>query len=212
VSATVWSAGRSLAPRLLATLADVDNLGPAAPVVFILLYAVGIVALMPSTPLTLAAGALFGIVHGVIYAFVGSTLGATCAFLIGRYAARRFVERRIAATPRVAAVERAVALRGRRIVFLLRLSPVVPFNVLNYALGLTTISVWDFMVAGVGSIPGEIIYAYWGRVSGEALAVAGQADVPQTASYYGFLAGGLVAATLATILVTRTAQQALGDV
>jgi uncharacterized membrane protein YdjX (TVP38/TMEM64 family) len=208
----MWWAGRSLAPRVLAILTQIDSIGPAAPAVFILIYAAAIVALVPSTILTLAAGALFGIVRGVLFAFIGATIGSTCAFLLGRHAARRFVEARLAAMPRFAAVERAAAAHGGRIVFLLRLSPLVPFNFLNYALGLTTMSVWDFIAAGIGSIPGEIMYAYWGRVSGEALALAGEAEVPKSASYYGFLIAGLVATLVATALVTRTARRALRDV
>jgi uncharacterized membrane protein YdjX (TVP38/TMEM64 family) len=168
--------------------------------------------LVPSTVLTLSAGALFGIVYGAAYSLLGATIGSTCAFLVGRHAARAVVQRRIAATPRLAAVERAAAAQGRRIVFLLRLSPLVPFNVLNYALGLTTISVWDFMLAGLGSIPGEIMYAYWGRVGAEALALAGQAEAPKSGSYYGFLVAGLAATLAATALVTRTARRALRDV
>jgi uncharacterized membrane protein YdjX (TVP38/TMEM64 family) len=181
-------------------------------VIFILVYAAAVIALVPATPLSLMSGALFGIVHGVAYAFVGGTLGSTCAFLLGRYAARRVVERRLASHPRFEAVERAAAAQGRRIVFLLRLSPVVPFNFLNYALGLTRISVWDFVTAGVGSLPGELMYSYWGRLSGEALALAGEAAVPKTASYYAFLIGGLAATLIATALVTRTARRALSDV
>jgi uncharacterized membrane protein YdjX (TVP38/TMEM64 family) len=193
-------------------ITGVESLGPAAPIVFILIYAAAIVALVPSTPLTLASGAIFGVVEGVIYAFVGSTIGSATAFLVGRYAARGLVERRLATMPQLAAIERAVTMHGRRIVFLLRLSPIVPFNFLNYALGLTTMSVWSFLLAGIGSIPGEIMYAYWGRVSGEALALAEQAEVPHTASYYGFLVMGLVATVAATVLVTRAARQALRDV
>jgi len=205
-------AGRSLVSRLLAVLAQTDDLGPAAPIVFALIYAAAVVALVPSTPLSLAAGALFGIVQGVIVAFVGATLGSTVAFLLGRHAARPFVEHLLVERPRLAAVDRAVTARGRRIVFLLRLSPVVPFSLLNYALGLTTISVWDFMVACSGSIPGDIMYVYWGRVSGEALAIAGEAVTPKSASYYAFLLAGLAATLLATALVTRTARRALRDV
>jgi len=212
IAATLWLSGRALAPRLLALMAAVDRRGPAAPLAFILFYSVGIVALMPSTVLTLAAGALFGIVRGAIYAFIGATLGSTAAFLIGRYAARRLVERRIAAMPRFAAIERAAVSRGRTIVFLLRLSPVVPFNFLNYALGLTAMSVWDFVLAGFGSLPGEVMYAYWGRLGGEALALADEAAAPRNASYYTFLIGGLVATFAATALVTRTARRALRDV
>jgi len=167
---------------------------------------------VPATVLTLLAGALFGIVHGVVYAFIGGTLGSTCAFLLGRHGARRFVERRLAAMPRFAAVERAAAANGRHIVLLLRMSPVVPFNFLNYALGLTTMSVWDFMLAGAGSLPGELMYCYWGRVGGEALALADAAVPAKGASYYGFLVAGLAATLAATALVTRTARRALRDV
>lgn len=212
VGAIVWVSGRSVAPRLLALVNELDQLGPTAPIAFTLIYAAAIVALIPATPFSLAAGALFGIFHGALYSFIGATVGSTCAFLLGRHGARRFVERRLAEMPRFAAVERAAAARGRRIVFLLRLSPVVPFNFLNYALGLTRMSLWDFVVAGVGSIPGEIVYAYWGRVSAEALAIAGEAEPPQSASYYALLVGGLAATVLATAIVTRTAQRALRDV
>jgi uncharacterized membrane protein YdjX (TVP38/TMEM64 family) len=114
--------------------------------------------------------------------------------------------------PRFVAIERAVSARGRRIVFLLRLSPVVPFNFLNYALGLTTISVWDFVVASLGTVPGAFVYAYAGKVTGEALALAGKAEVPKNASYYAVLLAGLVATIAATTVVTRTARRALQDV
>ena len=212
IGALAWAASRSIAPRLLALVNELDELGPTAPIAFALIYAAAIIVLIPATPLSLAAGALFGIFHGALYSFVGATLGSTCAFLLGRHGARRFVERRLAEMPRFAAVERAAASRGRRIVFLLRLSPVVPFNFLNYALGLTRMSLWDFVLAGVGSIPGEIVYSYWGRVSAEALAIAGEAEQPQSASYYALLIAGLAATVLATAIVTRTAHRALRDV
>ena len=114
--------------------------------------------------------------------------------------------------PRFVAIERAVSARGRRIVFLLRLSPLIPFNFLNYALGLTTISVWDFVIASLGTIPGTFVYAYAGKVTGEALAISGQAEVPKNASYYALLIAGLVATVAATTVVSRTARRALQDV
>jgi len=207
----LWWAGRELAPRLLTIIAGIRGMH-AAPVAFILIYAVAVIALIPASLLTIAGGAVFGIARGSIYALIGATLGSTAAFLLGRHAFRRVVARRLASMPRVAAVERAVSAQGRRIVFLLRLSPVVPFNVLNYALGLTTISVWDFLIASTGTIPGAIVYAYAGHVTGEALALAGQAQVEKNASYYAFLLGGLVATLAATMVVTRTAHRALRDV
>lgn len=208
----LWWAGRSLAPRVLIILAHIQSLGPAAPAAFITLYALAVISLVPASLLTIAGGAVFGLVRGVIFALIGATLGSTGAFLLGRYVARRLVERKLNAMPRFVAIERAVSARGRRIVFLLRLSPVVPFNFLNYALGLTTISVWDFVFGSLGTIPGAFVYAYAGKVTGEALALAGQAQVPKNASYYAVLVAGLVATIAATTVVTRTARRALQDV
>jgi uncharacterized membrane protein YdjX (TVP38/TMEM64 family) len=212
VIAVAWWVGRSLAPRVLAIVADIHSLGAPAAIAFILVYAVSVVALIPATVLTIAGGAVFGFVEGAFYSFIGGALGSTCAFLLGRHGARRLVERRLTGMPRFAAIDRAVAAQGWWIVFLLRLSPVMPFNVLNYALGLTTISVWDFALASVGSIPSELLGAYSGKVGGEALALAGQAETPRDASYYAVLIGGLAATVAATFLVTRTARRALRDV
>jgi uncharacterized membrane protein YdjX (TVP38/TMEM64 family) len=210
--AAAWLAGRSLAPRVLAVVADIHSFGAAAAIVFILIYAASVVALIPATVLTIAGGAVFGFVNGALYSFIGGAIGSTCAFLLGRYGARRFIERWLGAMPRFAAIDRAVAAQGWWIVFLLRLSPAMPFNVLNYALGLTTISVWDFALASFGSIPSELLGAYTGKVGGEALALAGEAEAPRNASYYVVLIGGLVATLAATFLVTRTARRALRDV
>ncbi len=209
--ALAW-AGWTLAPRLLTLVAHIRNLGPAAPLAFILIDAAAIVALIPGTLLTMAGGAVFGLTRGAIYALIGSTLGSTTAFLLGRYVVRHFVAKRLAGMPRFVAIERAVSARGWHIIFLLRLSPVAPFNVLNYALGLTTISVWDFMAASLGSVPGAFVNAYAGKVAGEALVLAGQAQVPKDASYYAVLLAGLAATVAATTVVTRTARRALQDV
>jgi uncharacterized membrane protein YdjX (TVP38/TMEM64 family) len=212
VGLLLWWVGRSLAPRLLGIVSHIQSLGPAAPIAFIAIYALAVVALIPASLLTIAGGAVFGLIRGVIYALIGATLGSTIAFLLGRYVARRLVAKRLAAMPRFNAIEQAVSARGRRIVFLLRLSPLIPFNFLNYALGLTTISVWDFVIASAGTIPGAFVYAYAGKVMGEALAFSGQAQVPKNASYYALLAGGLVATIVATTVVSRTARRALQDV
>jgi uncharacterized membrane protein YdjX (TVP38/TMEM64 family) len=212
VALLFWWAGREIAPHLLGIVARIHALGPAAPLAFIAVYAIAVVLLIPASLLTVAAGAVFGLVRGAAFALAGATLGSTVAFLLGRHAFRRAVARRLETMPRMAAVERAVSARGRRIVFLLRLSPLVPFNFLNYALGLTTISVADFVIASIGTVPGTIVYAYGGKVTGEALALAGQTQVPRNASYYVLLVAGLVATVGATMVVTRTARRALRDV
>jgi len=208
----LWLGGRALAPDVPAVMSAIHGTGAAAPLVFVVGYAVAVVAFMPSSLLTLAGGALFGPGHGALYAVSGGTLGSTAAFMMGRHGARRLVSRYVAASPSISAIDSAVSAKGRRLVFLLRLSPVMPFNFLNYALGLTTISVSDFMLASAGMIPGSVVYAYWGKVAGEALLATGQTPVPRNASYYLFLLGGLAATVAATTLVTRTARRALRDV
>jgi uncharacterized membrane protein YdjX (TVP38/TMEM64 family) len=207
-----WWLGRDLAPRLPGIVARIRDIGPAAPVAFIAIYAAAVVALIPASILTIAAGAVFGLVKGALLSFAGALVGSTAAFLLARYAFRDHVARRLAAMPRFRAVERAVSAEGRRIVFFLRLSPLVPFNLLNYALGLTTVSLLDYLVASVGMIPGTIVYTYGGKVAGEALALAGQAQVPKNASYYALLLGGLAATVAATAVATRAARRALRDV
>jgi len=187
-------------------------LGASAPIVFIVLYAVAIVAFIPASPLTIVGGAIFGLWRGLMFSFLGATFGSAVAFLLGRYVARGTVARRLATLPRIAAIDRAIAADGLRIVFLLRLSPIVPFNILNYTLGLSRISVWDFLAASVGMLPGGLAFAYAGKVSGEALAVAGQAQAARDASYYAMLIGGLAATLAATYVVSRAARTALRDV
>jgi uncharacterized membrane protein YdjX (TVP38/TMEM64 family) len=208
----LWRGGRWVAPHLLPMVGAVHALGAAGPLLFIGLYAVAVIALVPASWLTIAGGAVFGLVPGALYALTGAIIGSTLALLLGRHAARRLVARRLASMPRMAAIERAVSSQGLRIVFLLRLSPVAPFNFLNYALGLTTISVTDFTLASLGMIPGTIVYAYGGKVAGEALALAGTAEVARDASYYLVLGAGLVATVAATAVVARTARRALRDV
>ena len=115
----------------------VNGLGVWGPIVFIIGYAVAAVAFVPGSLLTLAAGAIFGLAQGVVYVFIAAVLGSSAAFLVSRYLARSAIERRLAGNPRFAAIDRAVGAQGRKIVFLLRLSPVFPFNLLNYGLGLT---------------------------------------------------------------------------
>lgn len=212
VLGALWWGGQWVAPHILPAVAYVRGLGPFGPLFFILLYIAAVVAFVPASWITLAGGAVFGIVPGALYALVGATLGSTAAFLLGRHAARQFVARHLDAMPRFNAINRAVAADARRIITLLRLSPVTPFNFLNYALGLTHVSVWDFVAGSFGMIPGAFMYAYAGSLAGQALAAAGQATVPHNASYYAMLTAGLVATVAASALVARAAGRALRDV
>jgi uncharacterized membrane protein YdjX (TVP38/TMEM64 family) len=189
----------------------VASLGVWGPIVFIVGYAVAVVAFVPGSILTLAAGAIFGLA-GVVYVFVAAVIGSCAAFLISRYLARNWVEQRLAGNPKFAAVDRAVAREGRKIIFLLRMSPLFPFNLLNYALGLTKVSFIDYAVAGLGMLPGTLLYVYYGKLAGDVAALAGGAAVAKGSGYYTVLAIGLVATIAVTAVVTRTAQRALKDV
>src|SRR5438477_945650 len=169
--------GRFVGAYLPAFTRWVDGLGVWGPVVFIVGYALAAIAFVPGSILTLAAGAIFGVARGVLYVFVAAVLGACGAFLVARHLARGVVERRLAGNARFAAIDRAVGREGRKIVFLLRLSPVFPFNVLNYALGLTRVRFADYLTASVGMLPGTVLYVYSGKVIGDVTALAGGAAV-----------------------------------
>ena len=166
----------------------------------------------PGSVLTLAAGAIFGVVGGTAFAFTGATVGAAGAFLVARYVARGAVEKRVNADPRFAAIDRAVAMQGRRLVFLLRLSPVFPFNLLNYALGLTRVSLGDYLIASIGMLPATLLYVYYGKVLGDVAAAAGGAAPERDAAYYVLVALGLAATLAVTVIITRIARRALSEV
>lgn len=203
--------GRTLAGLLPGFVAYVERLGAWGPVVFVFGYAAAAVAFVPGSLLTLAAGALFGVVRGACYAMLGATLGATLAFLVARYAARGAVERRLAADARFAAVDAAVARRGLWVTFLLRLSPVLPFTLLNYALGVTRVRLAHYVLACAGMLPGTLLYVYTGRVAGDVARAAGGAAATRGAGGYVVLALGLAATLAVTVLVTRIARRALAE-
>ena len=192
-------------------LAHVHSWGAWAPVLYVGAYALVVVAMLPAWPLTIAAGAIFGFWVGALVAFSGAVVGSSGAFLLARHGARALITKRFASSARFAALDLAIRRDGRRIVFLLRLSPLVPFNVVNYLLGLTNLRFVDYLAASVGMTPVTVLYTYTGFVAGEALALSGQAAVPRNASYYVVLAVGLAATVLATILVTRSARRAIID-
>lgn len=203
--------GRHLGGQLPRFAAWVEGLGAWGPAAFILGYVVAAVAFVPGSVLTLAAGAIFGLVRGVVYVFVGATLGAAAAFLVSRYLARGAVERRVAGDARFAAVDRAIEGQGFRVVLLLRLSPLFPFNLMNYALGLTRVRFVDYLLASVGMIPGTVLYVYYGRVASDVARAAGGAAPERGAGYYAVLALGLVATVAVSALVARISRRALQE-
>ena len=202
-------------PYLVRFALWIEHLGAWGPVVFVVGYAIGTVAFIPGALLTLAGGAVFGVPEGTAYVFLGETLGGAAAFLLSRRVARRIFERRFAGSRRFAAIDRAIAGEGFKIVFLLRLAPIFPFCVLNYALGLTEIRFRDYLVASVGMIPGTIAYVYYGKLAGDVGALANGVPVAAGPLAHALSVVGLVATMLATMLVGRVARNALrraGDV
>lgn len=203
--------GRSLAGWVPRYLTAVETLGPWAPVAFVAGYVAAAVAFVPGSLLTLAAGAMFGLVRGTAYALLGATLGATAAFLVSRYVVRARVERRVRGDRRFAAIDDAVAARGLRIVLLLRLSPVLPFNLLNYALGVTRVRLADYVAGSAGMLPGTLLYVYYGKLAGDVATAVGGAAPPRGPGYYAVLLLGLAATVAATVVVTRLARRALRE-
>lgn len=206
--------GKALAGRLVEFTEWVRGLGSGAPIVFGLGYAVACVLLIPASFLTLAAGAIFGWARGAAVVFVAASAGATMAFLLARTLLRPRLERRFVADRRFLALSHQMAGRGRLVAFLLRLSPVFPFSLLNYALGLTRISLADYLIALIGILPGTLAYSYYGHVGGDLVALAagqvappGDGGTTQTA----LRVVGVLATVVATAVVTRLAKRALKD-
>jgi len=181
------------------------------PLALWLTLAWAVVTFVPASLLSLGAGAIFGIVPGVLYVFVAASVGACLAFLVARHLARSAIERRLEGNGKFAAIDRAIAAEGRKIVFLLRLTPAIPFNLLNYALGLTRIRFSDYAIACIGMLPGTLLYVYSGKLAGDVATLAGDPALARGWGYYGLLALGLIATLAVTVVVTRSARRALAD-
>lgn len=192
----------------------VESLGSIAPIAFIVLYNVATVLLIPGSLLTLGSGVLFGLVWGSVYVFFAATLGATLAFWLGRTVARDWVSNKISAYPKFAAIDTAVAKEGFKIVFLTRLSPLFPFNLLNYAFGITQVSLKDYVLGSVGMIPGTILYVYIGSLIGSVaqIGMKGATLDPQTQKLQWIAKIiGFIATIAVTVYITRIAKKALND-
>jgi uncharacterized membrane protein YdjX (TVP38/TMEM64 family) len=167
--------------------AELRAMGPWAPLAFIALYAAATVLFVPGSVMTLAGGALFGPLWGTLWNLIGAVLGATLAFLAARYVAVDFVARR--AGGRLKALVEGVEAEGWRFVAFVRLVPLFPFNLLNYALGLTRISITEYVIASaICMLPGAFAYTYLGYAGREA-AAHGASAIRNIA-----LAAGLLAA------------------
>jgi uncharacterized membrane protein YdjX (TVP38/TMEM64 family) len=170
----------------------IGGFGVAAPLVFIAIYVVATVAFLPGTPLSLLAGLIFGPVFGTLWAVIGATIGATLAFLIGRYAARGLVEGWTSNNEGLKKLDEGVERQGWRMLLVTRLVPLFPFNLQNYAYGLTKIGLGTYvLLTAVCIVPGAAVFTF----AGGSLASAGR-DPTRTFVYLGVAAVLFVAISL----------------
>jgi uncharacterized membrane protein YdjX (TVP38/TMEM64 family) len=188
----------------------VAHLGIWGVLLFILVYVLATVLFFPASILTIGAGFIFGVLLGTAIVSIAATVGAALAFLIARYLARNQIERRVANNPRFKRIDRAIGERGAKLVFLLRLSPLIPFNLSNYFYGLTAVKFWSYILASwIGMLPGTLLYVYLGAAGKASLSgAAGQASGRSPWEYVLFSVG-LIATVIVTVWVTRIARSEL---
>jgi uncharacterized membrane protein YdjX (TVP38/TMEM64 family) len=187
----------------------IQEAGPLGWLLFIGLYALCCLLFIPGSVLTLAAGAVYGFWGGSALVLAGNGVGSVLSLLVTRYFLRDWMARRIAGNSRLQALEKAVAHDDWKLVLLTRLSPIMPFSLINYSLGLTKISAWRFLLATeIGAVPATLIYVYIGTLTGS-LARIGP-DLRQHRSIEWIFQGvGLLLAIGVTVYVTRLASRAL---
>jgi uncharacterized membrane protein YdjX (TVP38/TMEM64 family) len=192
-------------------LSYVQALGIWGPILLAAAYIVATVLMVPGTILTLGAGFAFGLVGGVLSVMAGSVIGALCAFLVGRTMARGFVEQKARENPKFAAVDAAVETNGFKIVLLTRLSPIFPFNLLNYLFSVTNVRTRDYFFASwIGMFPGTVMYVYLGTAA-KNLADLVSGNVEGGIGQKILLGVGLLATIIVTVYVTRLARQAIKE-
>ena len=184
----------------------VQRLGPVGIAVFIGAYAIATVLFLPGWIFTVTAGLLFGVIGGTAVALSGATIGATLAFLVARYLVRDSIQNLAGSNPRFRAIDRAIGENGWKIVGLLRLNPLIPFNLSNYFYGITAIRFWPYvLISAISMLPGTLLYAYLGAVGKATLA----AKSPPSVWRYLLLGVGLGATIAVTIIISRIARNAL---
>ncbi|ELS02590.1 hypothetical protein Xen7305DRAFT_00023060 [Xenococcus sp. PCC 7305] len=202
----------NLVPEVLHhSLAGIQSLGSLGGILFVFLYTVTTIALIPGSILTLGAGVIFGVVWGSFYVFLGAIFGETLAFLIGRYLARDWVYRKIKGNQKFFAINKALKRKGFKIILLTRLSPIFPFSLLNYAFGVTGVSLRDYFLGSIGMIPMTITYVYFGSLVGDLTALGADSAIANQGLQWIVRIFGLLSAIATTFYITRIARQALNE-
>ena len=211
VSLVILSRVVDVSGALASAMEVVQELGWIGYAVFAVLYVIATVFFFAPTILTLGAGAVYGVFAGTLLVSVSSMLGASAAFLLGRYFARDFVQGKIEGSANFVAVEKAVAKQGWKIVGLTRLSPLFPFSLLNYLYGVTPVSFRGYFFASwIGMLPGTVMYVYLGT-AGESLATIGAEGRERSTGEWALFVLGLLVTVVVTLFVTRLARKALAE-
>jgi uncharacterized membrane protein YdjX (TVP38/TMEM64 family) len=194
----------------LALVAAVREAGVPGAALYGAVYAVVTVLWIPGSLLTMGAGFVYGLAGGALVVVPASVLGATLAFLIARFVARDWVRARVARHARMAAVHAAVSENGFSMVMLLRLSPLFPFVLLNYALGLTDVRLRDYVLASfLGMIPGTFLFLYLGTLVTDAASLATGTRPDGGVAELALFWGGLVVTLIVTMRISRLARRKL---
>jgi len=186
-------------------------LGAWGPTLFIFAYIAAALTLAPAFLLTFAAGAVFGLWRGTVLVYIGAVLGSSAVFGLASPLARSRLLRWIDRDPRVAAVRLALVGDAVWVMFLLRLSPLVPYVLLNYALALSGVRYRDFLLATVGMLPAIVMYVYYGKIVGDVAKIAAGVAPPRGVEYWIVVSLGLVATIVATTMITRAARRAIAQ-
>ena len=187
----------------------VQGAGLWGALLFGLAYIPAAVLFVPASVLTLGAGFVFGVAKGTVIVSLGSTAGAAAAFIVARTAGHDWVAGRMARHPAVDAIGRAVESEAFKVVFLTRLSPLFPFNLLNYAFGLSSVPFKTYVLASwIGMLPGTLMYIYLGSAARSVAALL-SGELRRTPGQRALFAAGLVATVAVTTIVTRAARRSL---
>jgi uncharacterized membrane protein YdjX (TVP38/TMEM64 family) len=190
----------------------VSHMGVAGIFIFIAVYAAATILLAPGLILTIGAGFAFGLWKGFLAVSAGATLGAALAFLVARFVARDKIEAMAKGNDKFRKIDNAIGKQGAKLIFLLRLSPVIPFNLSNYLYGLTSVKFWPYVLASwIGMMPGTLLYVYLGTIGRVGLEASKGGERQHSPLEYLFLGVGLIATIVVTVIVTRIAKRALKE-
>ena len=204
----MFSPGPWFDPEITA-MALVSLRSPAGALAFVPLYALWVTLLLPGVWASMLAGALYGTWWGSLIVFLGACLGAEAAFMLGRTWLRNWARRRLAGVPKLLAIEQAVSREGLKLVLLTRLSPAFPFSLLNFAYGLSEVSLRDYTIGLIGILPGTILFCGLGALAGDVARFGEVLSGEANAGTWALRIGGLLATVASVWLMGRAAQRAL---